>query len=255
MAGRLGHIDGNRRAGHIPVNGIRKTNYAYGFANAVDWLDADFGLPTRTNGALISSWTDRINGKVWTQGTASAQPLLVSADSDFNGYPSLDFSTSAKQLINNTIETNLRTLTLFMVIKNTVISTGVNYVIGRNILTGSVGMAVVSGGTNVNGIGFVNGMGLTGPPNILTSSVNDTLPHICVLTYRDIIIDGVIQISGNAAPYSTGIGWSDINTLTHNNAGRASVMKIAEIGVFLETFTQAQALQLSDRLNSKYAIY
>jgi len=84
MAGRLGHIDDARRVGHVPKNGIRPTNYAYGYSNVIHDFDPKFGLNTATDLAAISYWYDKVNNHKAVQATAGNQPRLILSEVNFN---------------------------------------------------------------------------------------------------------------------------------------------------------------------------
>ena len=50
------------------------------------------------NGSAVASWTDVIGGYTFTQATATNQPTFISADSTYNGYPSITFPSSTQTM-------------------------------------------------------------------------------------------------------------------------------------------------------------
>ncbi|MBL4638042.1 MAG: hypothetical protein JKY76_01640, partial [Proteobacteria bacterium] len=63
------------------------------------WLDADTGTNTDTDGGAISYWTGKgVNGFRFDQGTASRQPALNAAESDYNFHRSIYFDGSSDVL-------------------------------------------------------------------------------------------------------------------------------------------------------------
>jgi hypothetical protein len=254
MAGRLGHIAGDRRVGHVPVNGLRVTNYAYGFGGLEFWLDASEGTNTKTDGANISSWIDKIKNVEFSQSTGTNQPLYRAADTNFNNLPSIDFNTNVKLLSSINGFGTSNSFTIFFVIKvNTIqIALGGNYFLTNGTVSSAQGPAILLGGAgpNVTGIGWYNGND-PNPTKIFNSTVESTTSHICVLTNSNITIDGVNDGSGTLT------GRQNYNVIGLNvaNSGRNVFSRIAEIGYINNELSASDSIILCDRLNSKYAIY
>jgi hypothetical protein len=254
MAGRLGHIDGRRRVGHIPVNGLRKTNYAYGFGNAVHHFDSKYYTSTQTDGALITYWKDKINGLEFYQGTAANQPIFRSADANFNNLPCVDFNTNVKRLLCNT---NFSFIGTLVVIYKVASFTSLNMILANTIaMNSNPGSAICLGGTttNVTGFGMYSASGSISTSNSFRSTVEDTNSHIAVITPYHIIIDGVSESTTGNTPWIPTQVFNQMGASSTNTAFHA-IAKVPEIISYLDILTESECIRLSGNINSKYAIY
>lgn len=245
MTGRLGHIDGARRVGHIPVNGIRKTNYAYGFGGCIFWLDADFGTNTKTGLAAVSSWKDRISNIEFSQSTGANQPRYVSSDAAYNNYPVIECVSNARFLISD--------YTIGLPVGKTVAIVG-NYTTINNtcsIIGNQSAGSIIDYGLGGSSAGF-NGVYIRSNGTIrATGTTESTSVKIGIVTGSEINVNGTQEVT-----YSTTdeggfnqlfrTGTSSVNNL---------IGKVAEVLIFNTSFTPSQCIELSNRINSKYAIY
>lgn len=72
--------------------------------NIFAWWSADYGI-TKDGGDLVSSWADKVNGWAIVNTGGTDRPLFASADTSFNGQPSLAFDGSNDYLELNHTET------------------------------------------------------------------------------------------------------------------------------------------------------
>jgi hypothetical protein len=250
MAGRLGHIDGKRRVGHVPINGIRKTNYAYGFGGLLNWFDAGRGTSATTNLGLISFWNDLVNHNVsFVMLTAASQPRLILSDANYNGYPSVEFHTNARRLISTIGFTFEKTLVVVFKC-NTETTQNAIFGDGTGVATAGNRRFVARGSaTSITGIGMYTN---SGDASAYKTSIEDFLPHIVVLTEDHIIVDGVsVAVTGklNTIGSWNYFGASGTQTTAH------FIGSVAEVLNYSEKLTEEQCIRLSDTINSKYAIY
>jgi hypothetical protein len=124
---------------------------------------------------------------------------------------------------------------------NTLLSTGDSGGGGANdnVILGGAGTLV--------GIGAYN----TNTP-IMTSTIEDTLPHICVITNNEIVVDGVQRVTGTWNPL---INYTKIGFDTYAGGARNSIARVAEIISYKQKLSSSSCIELSNRINSKYAIY
>jgi hypothetical protein len=257
MAGRLGHIDGARRVGHVPVNGIRQTNYAYGFGGLVYRLWAEVGTSTKTDGGSIVTWESLLQPLIFQQTTAAQQPVFRLTDSNFNNYPSVDFLSGAPwmELIKGSIGVP-KDFTIYIVYRNNAIGNGRNHIFASGNTTAESSFLVTGGNYSVIlGLGFCRSTGTNGSDTYWGTTVEDTLPHIGILTFNDACVDGIeYNYVGRNYPNDNNLPWNKLGVGATLN-GRNPNCRIADIGIFNTTFNQEQRLRLCENINQKYAIY
>jgi hypothetical protein len=247
MSGRLGHTPGDRRVGHVPINGIRKTNYAYGFGGAYFWLDASMFTSTKTNGSAISEWKDRLLNMLLYQYTGANQPTFTLSDINFNNYSSVVFSANNFMNISQPLGFPQDFVIAVVYKINTIQTTGNNLfrvAIGTGDSTfdiiGLQRQATASGEYIRNAGGIQNA----------NPTINNTSPHISIYTPTKIYRDGTNMVSGlTAFPLNSAL------FLGVNTTGRQLTSSIAEIICYDASLTEDQLVTLSDNINSKYAIY
>jgi hypothetical protein len=244
MAGRLGHIDGTRRVGHVPRNGIRKTNYAFGFGGLRHMLTSEGGINHSGNNTRFSIWEDQVSGVIFSQTTSTLQPIYRSSFANFNGYPAVEWDTAGRYMLANT---------------NGAITCGVNSTfaivfqrgaaVSRNRIIGNgatAGYFISCGGTTVNiSIG-------DNTTTDIDAGVSDNLPHIIIVTTSFIILDGVLAGTGIARWSNEFNGLSGSTASGSANTGRYATPLIAHYDY---PFTQEEAIRLCNNINGKYAIY
>jgi hypothetical protein len=239
MAGRLGHIEERRRVGHVPVNGIRQTNYAYGFGGAVFWLDADYGTSTKTNNTVSSFWQNKLSNIKGEQPTASLQPIYFSSAVYFNNYPYIRFSPLRRYNLNSNII--IPDKFAFAMVVNVIGIQTTSNTLFNNISNNSDGFNLAYNASSL------------GPTILETAEYGVSTPSattmIIVFTEDNIIINGVNQ--GSITPPSI----KNITIMCGSVTARHGNCDLAEAVLYNQKFSVAQAIDLSDRINSKYAIY
>jgi hypothetical protein len=241
MAGRLGHIDGARRVGHVPRNGIRLTNYVYGFGNAYCHFDPSYGTSTKTNGAAVSTWVDRINGFTLQGGSS---PIYVTSNANFNGLPSVNFNTNAKYYILNKHINAWQTIA-FIYQNNAINNANTFFSLPNGLQNISLG------GTNAGqvGVGFYNNAGSSVQ---LSTTIEDTAAHIVVMRAGQgdaaIFVDGVKIVTGSITSASiTQLGGISFNANCYANIG--------ESVFYSDKKSDQDIYDLMDNINLLYAIY
>lgn len=112
-------------------------------AGLVAWLDAGDSATVKSSGGAISSWTDKVGNKVFSQGTSANQPALDT--SIFSGKPCVNFGTAtAKWLTTSTPVTVPGTNTVFMVSNW---DFRVSSYLSLNLLSSNASNAVSGGGS------------------------------------------------------------------------------------------------------------
>jgi len=242
MAGRLGHIDGARRVGHIPGNGIRKTNYAFGFGGCEFWLDAQYGLNTYTDLAAVSSWRSKIGDYNFVQSTDGNQPRYIASNASYNNYPTVEGHDNARHMIMSQSFPLIRGKTVAFVANYTTLNT-VNGVFGVNsavVLRGGVGGSTAG----TNGVFYSSGSTRTG-------TTEDTTVKIAVITQSRIVVNGAEEVT------FTELNDDIFNQIFRAGATTASSLigHIAEMLIFNFEMTLVECQRLSSNINSKYARY
>jgi hypothetical protein len=231
----------------FPNLNFQMNNEAYGFSGCTFWLDAAYGLNTQTDLAAVSSWEERILGMRFVQATAGAQPRLVVSEASFNNLPCIDFYSNSRfmQSFNGLVNIS-KNFTVGVVYQVTSISAGANLLFDSTLLANSKTIMLAGNNSSVTGLGIY--------PQISTAematNIEDLLSHIGVLTDDEILVDGVQEITGSAS-FNTSFDLLGAS----GNTSRRIQGKIAEIIVFNTKLNSSQCIALSDRLNSKYAIY
>jgi hypothetical protein len=214
---------------------------AYGQGGCMFWLRADFGLNTQTNGASVSSWTDYISGYNFVQATAGSQPVLRTSQAEYNNLPVIDFYPSLSQRnlgISGGVVTAFRT---FVFVANYDSIRDVN-----NIVTFGSTNRIALGGTSAGW----NGVSLLSNNVFTTGTTESTSVKIAVISTNLIMVNGVTESTA-----ANRITWG-FNLIAEGALGVGHLRgKVAEILCFENELNEAQALALSNNINSKYVIY
>ena len=220
----------------FPNLNFQMNNEAYGFSGCTFWLDAAYGLNTQTDLGAVSRWVDKAQNRLTYQHTAGQQPRLIASDPDFNNLPSIQFQSNIRFLDLEPLDIPTSpAITIALAIKKNADMANANTILE------SLGNASVS----IKPIAVWNGASI-----VMNSGVNDNLPHIVVITNNEIVVDGVQTVTGNWIPSSS------FKRLSHNAFSRNALANVAEIIIYNGNLLNSdQCIQLSDRLNSKYAIY
>ena len=228
----------------FPALNFQMNNEAYGFSGCTFWLDAAYGLNTQTDLAAVSSWQTRIGGITFIQSTAGNQPRLVLSNVNFNNFPTIEGQDTARRM-NAILGLNIPNNYTIVFIGNYNTLNSVNIIMGATVGNDSIGM----GGINapVTGVYKYNTLG----NNFVMGTTNNTSAKICVLTNERLIVN-------NSQQSSTTSQWSNqFNQIfcALSNNGNGLTGNIAEIIIFYRTFTSSQCSEISNNVNSKYAIY
>lgn len=217
-------------------------NSAYGFSGCTFWLDAASGLNTQADLAAVSKFVEKLKRVSFEQATAGNQPRLVAADSNFNNLPSIQRQSNARFLFSSVSVPMATRFTLVYVGKK---DTGVssNSVLEDNPTGGSGLGEVILSLSPISSGAFVSGS------TQIVTAINDTLPHIIIMTNTEIYVDGVLAGSGSL------ISSRSINTIGRNGTGNNDVGRTAEVLLFNQALIGADCVRLSANINSKYAIY
>lgn len=243
----------NRQQHGFPNLNFRGDISAYGFGGVSFWLDAAFGLNTQTNLGAVSYWMPRVGASPFIQNTAGNQPRLILNDANYNNLPSVEAVDISRNMIaiSGLKFDNRYTIAIISKVNTNVSRNGI---IG-NIISGDAGAVILAGGTGTGLTGFgYSTIGFTTPT--LQGTTESTSSRIQIATNSNIIINGNIE--------STGSGFSigqDLLTLFRGGGLSGGfptnylVGSIAEIIAFNYEMTSTNAIELSNNINQKYAIY
>jgi hypothetical protein len=242
MTGRLGHIAGNKRLGHVPSNGIRTSFSAYGFAGVNFWLKADSGLPSYASNASCAQWLDQISQQVCF---GANTPTLSINLPEYNNYNAVNYATAGMFSVlrrNTNVAPSTVPIGTLVCIANydTLLTHNYIAVFADNLALGGI----VIGGSTAGGCGYWNGTTLFG------SAVNTTAPKIIIASSNFVIVNGAVV--------STTYNGLNTRSLFSIGGARATTPrlqgKVAEIINFENTMTIESALALASVLYNKYLI-
>jgi hypothetical protein len=222
-------------------------NEAYGFKGLSNWLDAATNTNTTTNLSAITYWNDKISNISFTQNTAANQPRYLSSDANFNNLPSIDFYDINRYLTADTGKGMTKTATTAVVCKINAFVTQRNIIMADTV---SPALAFYYAAANSSPV-FGQGVRSAGIGDEYTNADNNTNSHIIIFSNSNIVVNGVVtktvsqKLDGQI--YNR-IGWYTANGNSMNG-------QIAEIITFNTEFTSINMIALSDRINTKYAIY
>jgi hypothetical protein len=233
----------NKEFHGFPNLNFQMNNEAYGFSGCTFWLDAAYGLNTQTNLAAVTEWNDKIINIKFTQSTAANQPVYLTSVAEFNNYPAIHFVDTTDFMSSNLFGSGV---TYAIVAKVNLISAG-----GNVLLTTSVAsvnsISLAGDDPDIVGIGIYGAGGLGA--SLMNTTIEDTNPHIIIITPTEIVVDGVQSAT------SSGVALSGFNTLGGANTSRRILGYVGEIICFDKHFNSQECITLSTNINSKYAIY
>jgi hypothetical protein len=236
----------NKQQNSFPNLNFQMNNSAYGFSGVDFWLDAAFGLNTQTDLGAVSRWSPRIGKSVFEQATAGSQPRLVLNDANFNNLPSVQSQDSSRFMQSpNLYGLSLSTGCTIAVVSKVNTVNVYNGVIGQNT-AGRLG--IIDGGSTAG----VNGFGTVIGATLFQGTTESTNSRIKILTNSNIIVNGVNEFTGTntAVNYEFDTLFRVLNVTTNSLVGN-----IAEIIAYNFTMTSAQCIELSNNINTKYALY
>jgi hypothetical protein len=238
----------------FPALNFQMNNEAYGFSGCTLWLDAAYGLNTQTDGASISSWQSRIGETTFIQKTAGNQFSYEDSLLAFNNYPAILSNTGARFMTSNNSIGLSNNFTIAFVVQRTSAIQQANVICHGNLDNISLSATdwFGAGGNftaSITGYGFYNS--IAGAVAKIVSTNEDSNAHIVIITNNTLCIDGVnVVTSGNAIPFGS------INCLGYNNSNAPWGGYLGEMLIYSNNkLSDSDCIQLSDRLNQKYAIY
>lgn len=229
----------------FPALNFQMNNEAYGFSGCTFWLDAAYGTNTVTDAAAISLWQTKIGGLIFTQATVASQPSYVAADVSFNNYPTINTSTNRWMSNNFGITLNANSTIAFVAKYDSLFG---NILLGTGPNPGQTTMVSLGGSiAGYTGVGWRNSSGTW-----FTSTVEDANAKIGIISLNDIIVNGANVFNNNSNTVFPELVMQYIALGAQNGYLNG---RIAEIIIYNFKMTSNQMIDLSNRLNSKYAIY
>lgn len=246
----------SRQFNGFPNLNFQVNNEAYGFSGCTFWLDAAYGTNTQTDLAAVSTWQSKIGEIRFTQATAGNQPRYYLSDINFNNLPSINYQSSARKLIsNNSIGLLLNSSIAFVAQSITLVSNAqISLMDALDTETSTNTISIGENRTDTTGIGIYNRSSTSTMTNVISSNIQDSNAHIVVISSgasgtAAIYVDGLQITTGTWIPLSS------YSVIGRSNATTGNVWSIAEVLFYNRKINSDEAIILSDRLNSKYAIY
>jgi hypothetical protein len=230
----------------FPALNFQMNNQAYGFSGCSFWLDAAYGLNTQTDLTSVSSWQTRISGMTYSQSTVSSQPRLIASNPLYNNYPTVE-STATGQKLFNTSGFPLGRTVAFIANYNTISTVNAVFSRYQTLSSGTYGWVCV-GGTQ----GGINGVAIrTQSLTTLSGTTETNSVKIVVITPNAIYVNGVLENSSanDLSNHNCGIIFGLSAGLNESLLGN-----LAEIISWNNDYTGSE-IEISNRLNQKYAIY
>jgi len=215
----------------FPALNFQLNNEAYGFIGCTFWLDAAIGVNTNTDNTKFSRWTPIIpSKKLFIQNTASLQFTWRSSNANFNNLPVVTMG------VNGSFQAYMDCEAFGLMSRFTFAF------VGQTDNTTNTGVIISSNNSLViKPEGLIN-------YNTGTSSTN---AKIVVITNNIIIINGAeVNNSGSLNNWN-----GTISRIGNASNGNQLDGRIAEVLAFNKALSSDDCIQLSDRLNQKYAIY
>lgn len=236
----------------FPNLNFQVNNEAYGFSGCTFWLDAASGTNTQTDLAAVSSWKDKITGAEFVQATAANQPQFVLNDANFNNYPSVRCQDNARFMLSSNLGLNFSKFGTLAIVFKVDTANNANTILSIN--NGSSPYLVVNAGGNA---ASWTGLGLYAFVSAETwyqGTTESTVSRIAIISNNYIIVNGVTE---NSTLANLQIDNATLRCLFRyaNNGLLNLIGRISEIVYFNTSLNESRMLELSNRLNSKYAIY
>jgi len=238
----------NRRSNGFngfPSLNFQMNNEAYGFSGCSFWLDAAYGLNTQTDLAAVSSWRDKIRGIEFTQNTVANQCTWKNSLLAFNNLPAIFIALDNKFMTTTQPIGISSNFTIAVIGQRTAVLDQIHVLLNASLGTTYITDTLVWGGNfsaNTTGIGLYSGFAQK-----IVSTVEDTNPHIAVLTNTEIAIDGVQVATGSVSSFGP------IQALGYNNIVGSFGGYVGEIIIW--GGVRHDAVSVCNAINQKYAIY
>lgn len=240
-----GFANKSRQFNGFPNLNFQVNNEAYGFSGCTFWLDAAYGTNTQTDLAAVSSWQDKIRGITYTQTTVANQPRYNATNASYNNLPTIESQGTSRYLL-NTVGTQVGQTVAFVANYNTILN--INPIFAP-YNTGATSFWVVGlGGSSASVTGVFIRISNT---SFINSITENSSVKIVVITPSAIYVNGVLENSNNnqIADRSCNLIMSGSTGITDSLNGHMAEM------IFWNTNYAGKETIISDRLNSKYAIY
>lgn len=242
------------------------------------WLRADFGIVLDGNNRVIS-WTDLVNGNVFSQATSTVRPTYIESDSVNNNYPSLSFSGSVTEggtndrLFSTLPASNWNFLHDGSGMTAIIVMQDLNGASNRMVLSTSA-----SGGPAVTGFQFYTGTNST-PATYIASYVRDlavtnhaSAQAVTTLNTNTILVSShgidrspqcifrrggtTITSTAYVSVPNPGTANDATNSLTigagNNNGQAADKIIVPEILIYNRSMTLSEIQLLEGYLNNRY---
>lgn len=229
------------------------------------WWDTQTGVVLNVIGSAttVSSWTDKINGYSFTQGSATNQPTYIISDPNYRGYPSINFSTSSGNLMSAGNILNLGTLAGFTIM---MVSSCFNN-LRSGMIKGNGNSAVIGDwglnyGTPQNNITFKDASGGVNLRTCDTGNIN-TILGLTIDRTKGVATSYCASSGSGAFPITTGnistaltnLNSNDVLYLNGVNTSYGNGMGVLEIIAYTRALTQTEMNQNFRNLKSKYGIW
>ncbi len=229
----------------FPSLNFQMNNEAYGFSGCTMWLDAAWGLNTQTDLGAVSTWQSKVGNVIMTQATVANQPRFNASNSLYNNYPTVE-SQGTGRYMSTTSAINVGSTVAFVANYNTIVNAN-NLFAPSNTGTQVFIVGLGGTGTGINGVYVRLSSGLYSSGTTENNSVK-----IVVITPNAIYVNGVLENSSanqiNSRDFALlFLGSTSATTDTLNGY-------CAEL-IFWNTDYTGNELEISTRLNAKYAIY
>lgn len=234
----------SRQFNGFPNLNFQMNKEAYGFSGCTFWLDAAYGTNTQTDLAAVSSWTDKISNTTFTQATAGNQPRFNSTNSLYNNYPTIESQGTARFLSSQT-GFPVGATVAFVANYKTLLSG--NPLISPFNTGGTYSWVIGLGGSS----GSITGVFVQNSTTFRNCLTEDNSVKIVVITKNAIYVNGILENSQFNAIDNRNCG-----LIMSGSTGLADSLNgyVAEI-IFWKSDYSGNETIISDRLNSKYAIY
>lgn len=235
----------SRQFNGFPNLNFQVNNEAYGFSGCTFWLDAAYGLNTQTDLAAVSSWQSKIGGITFSQTTAANQPRYNAANGSYNNLPTVESQGTSRYLL-NLVGTQVGQTVAFVANYNTILN--LNPIFSPYNTTTSAFWGVGLGGSAAGVTGVFVRISNT---SFVNGTTETTAVKIVVITPSAIYVNGVLENSSinQIANRSCNLLMSSSTANTDSLNGH-----MAELLFWNNDYSGYETI-ISNRLNSKYAIY
>jgi hypothetical protein len=224
----------------VPNSNFGMNNRVYEVDQCRYWFDAATLSGLALN-AAVSLWVDKMRNVQASQTTAGNQPRFIPSNVPYNNNPTVEFFDTARRLL---LPVNLLSNSKFTIAA----VANMNSINLLNIvMAGASGVSQFGVGGTAAGI-----TGVFASSSVVLQGVTEfTTPRIMIFTNSNLVVDRVLEDSGKSlAPFTANtLGGRDNSNVFGLNGN------IAEILFWDVEISVDKMYELSDILNTKYAIY